>query len=68
METPQLAPLADKRINAMNEAKIGFDLNEEQILTDELSDETLEAAAGAGPECARAFTVTMCTGQADCPF
>ena len=52
----------------MNEAKIGFDLNEEQILTDELSDETLEAAAGAGPECARAFTVTMCTGQADCPF
>ena len=52
----------------MNEAEIGFDLNEEQILTYEISDETLEAAACAVAECARAFTVTMCTGQGECPF
>ena len=67
-ETLHLTPLADKGINAMNEAEIGIDLNEEQILTYEISDETLEAAACTGPESARAFTVTMCTGQGECPF
>ncbi len=52
----------------MNEANVGFDLNEEDILTYEISDESLEAAACAGLENARAFTIAMCTGQVECPF
>ena len=34
----------------MNEAKIGFDLSEEEILIYEVSDEALEATAYAGQE------------------
>ena len=68
MEVSHVAPLAAKRIDAMNEANNGFDLTEEQILSYEISDETLEAAAASGPEYARAFTITMCTGQSECPF
>jgi hypothetical protein len=52
----------------MNEANVGFDLNDEDILTYEISDGSLEAAACAGPENARAFTIAMCTGQVECPF
>ena len=52
----------------MNKANLGFDLNEQEILTYAISDEALEAAACAGPENARAFTIAMCTGQSECPF
>jgi len=52
----------------MNEANVGFDVNDEQLPTFEISDEALEAAACAGAENARAFTIAMCTGQAECPF
>lgn len=52
----------------MNEANVGFELNEKEILTYEISDEALEAAACAGPENAKAFTVAMCTGQTECPY
>jgi hypothetical protein len=65
---PTSALPANKRINAMNEANVEFDLNEEEMLTHEISDEAVEAAACAGSENARAFTIAMCTGQADCPF
>ncbi len=51
----------------MNEANLEFDLNEEEVFTSELSDEALEAAACAGPG-NMAFSVAMCTGQAECPF
>jgi hypothetical protein len=52
----------------MNEAIIGIDLNEEEILTYEITDEALEVAACAGPENARVYTVAMCTGGVECPF
>jgi len=52
----------------MNEGTVGFGPNEEGLLNYEISDEALEVAACAGPENARAFTLAMCTGQAECPF
>jgi hypothetical protein len=52
----------------MNEANIGLDLNEEDILTYEVSDEALEVAACAGSENCRALTIAFCTGGAECPF
>jgi hypothetical protein len=63
-----LCLLPNGSMDAMNEASIGFDLNEEAILAYEVSDEELEAAACAGPENVKAFTVAMCTGQVECPF
>ncbi len=66
METPSALP-ANKRIIAMNEESTGFDLNEE-IFFYEVSDEALEAAACAGQENAKAFTIAFCTGSAECPF
>jgi hypothetical protein len=50
----------------MTEAKL--DLNEADILDYEVADEALEAAACAGPLGARAFTISMCTGNMECPF
>jgi len=52
----------------MNDVKLGFDLNELEIFVNEVPDEVLEAAAGSGPEHARAMTIAMCTGQAECPY
>lgn len=52
----------------MNEAKIGFDLSEEEILTYEVSDEALEATACAGQENIKALTIAFCTGGLDCPY
>ncbi len=52
----------------MNEENTGFGLNDEGILIYEISDEALEAAACAGPENAKAYTVAFCTGGVDCPF
>ena len=50
----------------MTEAKL--DPNEIDILDYEVTDESLEAAASAGPLGLRAFTIAMCTGQSECPF
>jgi hypothetical protein len=52
----------------MNEANIGLDPNEEEILTYEVSDEALEVAACAGPENGGALTIAFCTGGVECPF
>jgi hypothetical protein len=52
----------------VNEAKTEVDLNEKEIFAHEVPDEILEAAACLGPENARAFTVAMCTGLAECPY
>ena len=52
----------------MNEQHTGSRLNEEDILTIEISDEAMEAAACTGAENVKSFTVTMCTGQFECPY
>jgi hypothetical protein len=59
----------------MMSAETQFDANELESLTkelqslaEEISDEALEDAACSGPHCGKSFTVTMCTGQAECPF
>jgi hypothetical protein len=58
----------NERIDAMNEATTGFDLDEEAVFTAEVTDEALEAAAGSGGQTAAALTVAFCTGNLDCPF
>ena len=55
----------------MNEAIIGIDLNEEEILY--LRDhgrgrQRLHLASATGPENARVYTFAMCTGGVECPF
>jgi hypothetical protein len=52
-----------KEINAMN--SFGFELAEEQILIDELSDEALERAGGL--ENRAGYTIAMCSGLSSCP-
>jgi hypothetical protein len=49
----------------MNDTKI--DQREEEILTYEVSDEALEAAAGTVKEKAGAFTLAFCSGLDTCP-
>jgi len=50
----------------MTDTKLDF--NESHILDYDIADEALEAAAGAGPTVGGAFTIAMCTGQAECPY
>jgi hypothetical protein len=52
-----------KEINAMN--SFVFDLADEQILIDELSDEALERAGGL--ENRAGYTIAMCSGLSSCP-
>jgi hypothetical protein len=52
----------------MSEAIVASEFSETEILNTDVSDEALETAACAGPESAKAFTVSMCTGQTTCPF
>jgi len=54
-----LAPMANERINAMSDMV----LNQEEILSFEVSDEALEAAAGSE----QAFTLGACSGLSVCP-
>jgi hypothetical protein len=61
------APPANERINAMNDVTIGPDQTEEEIPTYEVSDEALEAMAGAGKEKAGNYTLGACTGLSVCP-
>jgi hypothetical protein len=60
-----LAPLAYERNNAMKD--IHIDQREEEILTVQISDEALEAAAGSVKEKAGAFTLAFCSGLDSCP-
>jgi hypothetical protein len=46
---------------------INIDQREEEILTYEVSDEALEAAAGSLKEKAGAFTLSFCSGLDTCP-
>ena len=55
-----------KRINAMNNS-IGLDQTEEEILTYEVSDGAIEAAAGTMRDNAGSFTVSFCSGLDTCP-
>ncbi len=52
----------------MNKINTAADLREQDILTIEVTDQALEAAASTGTDNLKSFTVTMCTGQVDCPF
>jgi hypothetical protein len=52
----------------MDQVKSEFDLNEEKMLFIEVQDEALEAAACSTAGHARAFTLSMCTANLECPF
>lgn len=52
----------------MGGSNIELELNEQEIFIGEVTDEALETAAYAGPQSIAAFTIAMCTGQAECPF
>jgi hypothetical protein len=51
----------------MSDTTTGLDQVEEQILTFDVSDESLETAAGAGMENAGVYTLGSCTGFMSCP-
>jgi hypothetical protein len=53
-------------INAMSGVTVGID-QIEAILTYEISDEALEAAAGTGSETATHYTLYFCTALDLCP-
>jgi hypothetical protein len=57
------ARLANKRINTMTDITI----TEEEILTCEVSDEALEAAANTGKDKAGSLTLAFCSGLDTCP-
>ena len=46
---------------------IGLDQTEEEILTYEVSDDSLETAGGTGKEKAGNYTLAMCSGLSVCP-
>jgi hypothetical protein len=56
-------PLANKRMNIMNDATIGFDQIEELPVYD-VSDEALEAAARTEQA---GYTLAYCSGLSVCP-
>ena len=60
-------PLANGRITAMSDTTIGLDQTEEEMLAFEVSDETLETAAGTGSEKAGNYTLWYCTALNLCP-
>jgi hypothetical protein len=51
----------------MNDTIIGLDQAEEAILTYEVSDEELEAAAGTVKDKAGSQTISFCSGIDTCP-
>src|SRR5450759_2198620 len=51
----------------MSDTTIGLDQTEEEMLAYEVSDETLETAAGTGSEKARNYTLLYCTALSLCP-
>jgi hypothetical protein len=54
-------------INAMNDTTIRLCQAEQAILTYEVSDEALEAAAGIVKDKAGSFTLSFCSGLDTCP-
>ena len=52
----------------MNKKNAAADLKEQDILIIEVTDQALEAAGCTGTDNLKSFTVTMCTGQLECPF
>ena len=61
-----VASMSFANTNVINTAAV--DSDELAVLTTEISDEALEAAACAGPQQGGVFTVSMCTGLQECPF
>jgi len=51
----------------MSDTTTGLDQVEELVLTNEVSDESLETAAGAGRENTGLYTLGSCTGFISCP-
>jgi len=51
----------------MTDATTGLDQVEEQLLVYDVSDESLETAAGTGMENAGLYTLGSCTGFISCP-
>ena len=51
----------------MSDTTTGLDQVEEQVLSYNVSDETLETAAGSGRENAGVYTLGSCTGYLSCP-
>jgi hypothetical protein len=51
----------------MSETKTGFDRIEEEVLSYDVSDASLETAAGKGKEKAGNYTLGFCTGMSVCP-
>jgi hypothetical protein len=60
-------PLTTREITAMSDTTIGIDQTEEEMLAYEVSDETLETAAGSGNENAKNYTLYFCTYMSLCP-
>lgn len=58
--------MANDGNNAMNEANIGLE-TEDEILTYKVSDEALEAAAGTLRDKAGSMTISFCSGLDTCP-
>jgi hypothetical protein len=52
----------------MTEASTALDQDDADLLSHDLPDEALEAAAGAQRDTAPALTIAYCTGNLDCPF
>ncbi|HWX82743.1 MAG TPA: hypothetical protein VNZ48_04005 [Xanthobacteraceae bacterium] len=51
----------------MSEKTIGFEDNEDEILSFQVSDETLEGAAAVWKEKAGGLTISFCSGLSTCP-
>jgi hypothetical protein len=51
----------------MSDTTIGFEGNQDEILSFEVSDETLETAAGKWHEKAGSITLAYCSGLSTCP-
>ena len=59
-------PAINKRIVAMNSGSAN-DMSDTAVLVFDVSDESLERAAGAMGEKAGAFTLAFCSGFDTCP-
>jgi hypothetical protein len=51
----------------MSDKTIGFEGNEDEILSFQVSDETLESAAAVWKEKGGSLTISFCSGLSTCP-
>jgi hypothetical protein len=65
-KNPKFICIANKRRNAMKDGRMNGQ-TEEEMVTSEVSDEALEAAAGMIKDRAGAFTLAFCSGLDTCP-